>query len=496
MRDDGDPLAQFWEGDHLNRRAEAAHLGEYLRARYAAKQDEKGFVLAVNAEWGVGKTFMLTKWVEQLRFEKHPVVYFDAWANDFTPEPLVAFIADVNEGLEGEFKHIPAAKKLLGEWLKAGKRALVPTLKAVAGLAVGQATGAAIHEAYTAWSDGGEGNHEAAREPYKLNASRVAEQLTKAVSAALKEHTNTRKAITACRDKLALLVEHLQKTPGVQLPIYIMVDELDRCRPDYAIQLLEGIKHLFGVPGVYFVVGTNIPQLAHSVAVVYGDKFDGARYLKRFFDLEYSLPNPDGELFAKDLLQSLMCRPDDENLVTGMRPEFWGNKKVTDYLSFLFAHYATGFSLSLRDQHGAARILDAALLGLKGQRVHIHFLLFLVMLYQRSPTIYHQVDLFRVLGSQSSYDTLKRPPGAGVFQILQLNNNNAWSEKKSVPIESIAGQYIEYIQRPPKTRDGNMYTFPQNLMGILLDPIPGQRDNVAEYFDVVRLAGRFSGNPM
>jgi len=279
MRDNNDVLDQIWLQDHLDRRADAVYLGEYLGKRYAAKPQEEGFVLALNAGWGVGKTFMLTKWCEQLRHQEHPVVYFDAWANDFTSEPLIAFIAELNEGLKERFKKMPVAKRKLAGWIEEGKKAVVPTLKAVGSVALKQATGISVGALLDSTLDD-DSSFQA--QPHKIDASKIAEQLSKAVDAALKNHVTTRKAISACRQKLEGLVDYLETVKGVQLPIYVVVDELDRCRPDYALQLLEGIKHLFGVRGVYFVIGTNISQLSHSVAAVYGEKFDGESYASCF----------------------------------------------------------------------------------------------------------------------------------------------------------------------------------------------------------------------
>ncbi|WP_081764293.1 P-loop NTPase fold protein [Sphingobium sp. Ant17] len=68
-----------------------------------------------------------------------------------------------------------------------------------------------------------------------------------------------------------------------QAPIFVVVDELDRCRPDYAIALLESIKHLFDVPGVVFVIALHGRQLTASIEAVYGAKFDATAYLRRFF---------------------------------------------------------------------------------------------------------------------------------------------------------------------------------------------------------------------
>ncbi len=70
----------------------------------------------------------------------------------------------------------------------------------------------------------------------------------------------------------------------------ILVDELDRCRPTYAIELLEAVKHFFSAPNVVFVLGVCKPQLEHSIKAVYGSTFDAGLYLQRFFHLTYELP--------------------------------------------------------------------------------------------------------------------------------------------------------------------------------------------------------------
>jgi len=490
-----DNLKEIWRGDHLERRAEATYLGGFLLNRYHARKSEAGFVLAVNAAWGVGKTFMLTRWCDQLRHEGHPVVYFDAWANDFTPEPLIAFIAELNDGLAAQFNTMPVAKKKLSEWVKASQRVILPAVKAMGAVALKQASGIAIDKVVEAYEEESEVQAESGA-IHKINGEKVAEQLSKAVGAALKEHINTRKAISACREKLTQLIQHLEKQGRCQLPIYVMVDELDRCRPDYAIELLEGIKHLFGVQGVYFVIGTNISELAHSISVVYGERFDSEGYLKRFFDLEYSLPDPDGVLFADDLLQGLIWRPGKDDLATGFLDPFWGGREMPDYLTYLFAVYSEGFGLSLRDQHGAMRILDAALQGLKGQRIHVHFLLYLVMLYQRSPTLYRKVVQHRGTENLShEFNDLRRPPGAGAIKIMQLDQNQTFSVSKSVFIDQIGQRYLGYIRGGTFESQPNAYSFPGNLVADLPGGESGARSALSSYFDIVRRAGGFNNRP-
>jgi predicted KAP-like P-loop ATPase len=61
-----------------------------------------------------------------------------------------------------------------------------------------------------------------------------------------------------------------------------MVDELDRCRPDYAIRVLERIKHFFDISGIVFIIGMDRNQLCHSICGLYGERFNSSEYLKKF----------------------------------------------------------------------------------------------------------------------------------------------------------------------------------------------------------------------
>ena len=75
--------------------------------------------------------------------------------------------------------------------------------------------------------------------------------------------------------------------------VVIFIDELDRCRPTYAVKLLERIKHYFSNDKIIFVFSTNLEELQSSVKCVYGENFNAYRYLDRFFDLKIPLPGAD-----------------------------------------------------------------------------------------------------------------------------------------------------------------------------------------------------------
>ena len=84
-------------------------------------------------------------------------------------------------------------------------------------------------------------------------------------------------------------------------PLIVIIDELDRCRPSYAVELLEVAKHLFSVDRIVFVIAVNRQELEHSIRALYGEKLDAKAYLRRFFDVDFHLPEPDREAFINDL---------------------------------------------------------------------------------------------------------------------------------------------------------------------------------------------------
>lgn len=71
--------------------------------------------------------------------------------------------------------------------------------------------------------------------------------------------------------------------------LVIFVDELDRCKPSYAVQVLEIIKHYFCDERITFVFAVNIEELQHTIKNQYGNEFNACRYLDRFFDIRISL---------------------------------------------------------------------------------------------------------------------------------------------------------------------------------------------------------------
>jgi hypothetical protein len=99
------------------------------------------------------------------------------------------------------------------------------------------------------------------------------------------------------------LVTIWEENETVVAPMFVFIDELDRCRPSFAIRMLEEAKHLFDIDGIVFVIATDSEQLAHSIRAVYGEGFEARRYLRRFFDRVFVFPETDRTEFAKGLFE-------------------------------------------------------------------------------------------------------------------------------------------------------------------------------------------------
>ena len=480
----------LWADDHLGRHDEAIYLTNFLSARYQAKPNEAGFVLAVNADWGMGKSFMIDRWSKEMASSGHPVVAFNSWENDFTVEPLVAFIAELDKTLAPYFSKMPLGAQLHAKWYEQAKAVLVPSLKVV-GLALAKHGAGLSAEGLTDIFSGDEsseitpqtGSEEEDR--YKFDTQSLGEKLNKAVEETLKSHNNTKQAITAFKQRLASLIIHLSREGGVALPICVFIDELDRCRPDYAIRLLEGIKHLFGVPGIYFIVATNLGELAHSIRAVYGSGFSAERYLKRFFDMEYALPDPDSAKFAEELMSPLASLA-HVPIVTGFERIFAANTFPFQGLPHIFSTYSAAFELTLRDQQQAARIIEAALLTLGETPVYVHFLIFLSVLYQKNSQVYHRVVRASNISEATGFKGIFPANGVGFSVPSQDGPGN-----KVVTPDDIAKIYFDYLNSNVIESRISAYDFPSSL----IVQMPQSGEGVAQikvYLEVVRRAGRFS----
>ena len=239
-------------------------------------------VLAVDAPWGAGKTTFLKIWAQYLRNQHFFVVKFNAWETDFSDDPFVALCAELTRGF-GEEEG--------GEYAKEFKKAAVKVIKHISSNAVEKVTGGLVV-------------------PTKLSAELKEKAVETATEERLAKHQQAQAVIKEFKEKLEDMARALndrtaQADAGSQKPLVVMIDELDRCRPSYAVELLETAKHLFDVDRIVFVLAVNREQLAHAVRALYGTDFKAENYLRRFFDVDFRLPEPGRDRFIGTLLNSM-----------------------------------------------------------------------------------------------------------------------------------------------------------------------------------------------
>ncbi|MBR4907976.1 MAG: hypothetical protein IKZ43_03065 [Acidaminococcaceae bacterium] len=107
------------------------------------------------------------------------------------------------------------------------------------------------------------------------------------------------KAQKEIHNKIADFFNSLLPEKGERLIIF--VDELDRCKPNYAVKLLERIKHYFSNDRITFVFSVNLEELQHTIKKCYGNDFDAIRYLDRFFDFRIELPPADMKKYYQSI---------------------------------------------------------------------------------------------------------------------------------------------------------------------------------------------------
>lgn len=246
--------------------------------------NEKNIVMNIDGEWGTGKTFFVKAWGNHIK-DKHPVIHIDAWKTDFSENPLMVIVETVLRFFKSQEYgiNIHSEEKILR---------IVAKLGAVgAKISAGVAT-TALGGSYGIGHDGLTGIIDASKEALNI-ASKIDYE----------NYKNKLEAIKEFKKEMGHWIDNFfQYFDEIKPPVYIFIDELDRCRPTYAIQMLETIKHFFDFPCVAFILSTNVDQLACSIRAVYGESFNAGLYLDRFFDNTAKLPAPSYIDFCKSAL--------------------------------------------------------------------------------------------------------------------------------------------------------------------------------------------------
>ena len=243
--------------------------------------------MVIDGGWGTGKTEFCQKLIRlmQEQYSNYQPVYIDAFRSDHSGEPLLALLAEIIKACTPEDtgeQPSEQRKNITRKVAKAAGFVMKTVAKAAVGHVLKQNTDDLVEEFQQIMNDGQDADSLA--ETVTDAAATIASHTIDAtVEALLKEQIEAEKnleTLKACLKELA-----------AEKPIILFIDELDRCRPDYAVDMLEVIKHVFDVENVKVVLVTNTKQLRAAINHRYGMEVDAQKYLDKFLKYSFALPD-------------------------------------------------------------------------------------------------------------------------------------------------------------------------------------------------------------
>jgi len=340
--------------DKLERRPIIENLTQII------KNAEEGFVLGVNSPWGTGKTTFIRMWDQHLQNEGFKTIYFNAWEHDFSKEPLLSLLSVINKGLpSNDAEQFKTLKKFGLGIIKAG----MPI--AIRAMTAGILNSEDFKDLFSGSTD-----------------ADIVSKMGKIVDDKLQNLTAEQGIQEGFRDALSVYVNEFVSEGADKIIFFI--DELDRCRPTYAVELLEAIKHFFSVENIVFVFVVAKDQLGCSISTMYGHGMDTEGYLKKFIDISFNLIKPSRDNY----IEHLALIYDIENILTSrLSGEF--NKEINIYIDSIKFLVET-YKLDMREiDHLFIHLLTT--LNMTQANIHFHpvFLIFLLVLKIKVPNIYY-----------------------------------------------------------------------------------------------------------
>lgn len=313
------PVDDPFKHDALDREEIAGFL-----ARLIERTGGQPLVMALDGPYGSGKTVFVRMLRAVLEAKCYQTIYFNAWQVDHISDPLVAMVAALDEAMPKG----TAASNTLNASLRAVRKVtgLVAKRGAVAVAKIASAGVLDLEEI-------GDDIKDAMKDLAGETTGDIVEKFQKQTQLNSCFHIELHKVI----DQL--------ESAGKQPTLVFFVDELDRCRPDFAISLLERIKHMFDVPNIVFVLSVDKAQLEAATAAVYGERINAAEYLRKFIDFDFGLPMPSTERFV----DSTVTRAGLDELFAARAGGYETARDRSDFVRFL-SLMAQLLGLTLRAQ--------------------------------------------------------------------------------------------------------------------------------------------------
>lgn len=221
-------------------------------------EDKKNVTFAINGQWGVGKTFVLNMLEEQLQ-DEYLVLHYNAWEYDYYDEPLIALLTAIISQLDQKY----AYEKVVNIIAKDVLKKVIDSLLDIVG--------------------------EISKNKLGVNLVEKIGNFIKRI----KKQDEERKSFDKNRD-ITQIINEVKKQLCVlskETTVVVVVDELDRCLPEYAIKVLERLHHvLTGVENLQVILSVDKKQLDNTVTKIFGNDKNIDGYLRKFIHFSMDLP--------------------------------------------------------------------------------------------------------------------------------------------------------------------------------------------------------------
>ena len=310
----------FTESDKLGREKYAGFLRNIIdnSEKYQRDKMQQSYVIAIDSSWGTGKTYFTDMFENYLlgfdgrdiqnENKDYTIIRFDAWKNDFWNNAFEPFVATV---LENDMLYNDVEARNASSLIKDLFSSSITIAKGI------------VKKKAEDFIDS-----DSLEKAIDMSTNSVGKFLLHD-STLFNEYKKFKDAILEFKESLGGIVNHQRK-------IVIIIDELDRCKPTFAVQLLEIVKHLFDIKGITFIFMLDIEQLSYSIKTIYGQEMDAAGYLCRFFDYITRMPKPSVVTYIENSTEEVQlfaqCSSEDK----------------TNFIRF-FCELCQYFVLSLRD---------------------------------------------------------------------------------------------------------------------------------------------------
>lgn len=359
---------------------------------------EDAMTISIDGDWGSGKTFFVKQLklvlesynlnfkisdddksneninkndVEQIRkvmsnidkdfFDENLVnnpyfvIYYDAWENDDEVDPILSLIFRIVESVS-EYFNIEINFKIFDNIPLLKEISIIKDLKSI----------------------------------FKFNSMLENQKQSDDIKQKIKDFLNS------------LLEERGNK-------LIVIIDELDRCSPSYAVKMLERIKHYFDSDSIIFIFSTNLSQLTYTIKKFYGEGYDSCRYLNRFFDLTLRLPEVNLEKYCSNI-------------------KFYDDNNY--FITVVSRQVIKDYKLSLRQINKFHKLLKISVFNiLKNRTFDIHYVRYFCVSFINPIAI-----ALSIIDVNKYNDFISGKEPKYLVELLKNTYNNTWNERRFIEI--------------------------------------------------------------